>query len=186
MKKIFLAAGILLTTATVTFSQTSNDAKAVKMERTEAKKELRSERRAENRNEVNVLTRDQFAIDFPGAKNVQFVKTKYFDEVTFLSGKKKLRAFYDDDNELVGTTQAKAFNDLPENAQKEIHKKYAGYAIADVIKFDDNETNDTDMIMFGTSFEDADNYFVELKKGNKAIVVKADLAGNVTFFTDMK
>jgi DUF1365 family protein len=43
-----------------------------------------------------------------------------------------------------------------------------------------------DMILYGNTFDDADNYFVELKKDNKAVVVKVDLAGYVSFFTDMK
>ncbi len=181
MKKIFLAASIILMSATVTFAQ-----KEASIEGKEAKKELRSERRAENRSEVSDLTRNQFAMDFPGAKNVQFVKTKDFDEVSFMSGKKKLIAYYDVDSKLVGTTQNKTFADLPENAQKEILKKYAGYSVAAVVKYDDNENNETDMILYGTTFNDADNYFVELSDASKAIVVKVDLLGGVSFFKEIK
>jgi hypothetical protein len=189
MKKIFLALSIMLTAATVTFAHTSagrRERKEERIERREIRKEYHKLRRAENRNEVSDLTRNQFAIDFPDAKNVRFVRTKEFDEVLFSSGKKNLRAYYDIDNELVGTTQKKAFADLPEHAQKEILKKYAGYNVDDVIKFDDNESNETDMIMYGTTFDDADNYFVELKNNNKAIILKVDLSGEVSFFKDMK
>ena len=184
MKKIFLVAGILLTTA-VTFAQNNNDAKQVKMEGSDTKKELRKEHRAESRNEVSYFTRRHFAKDFPGAKNVRFETTNDFDKVSFLSGKKNLTAYYDYRNKLVGTTQKKTFADLPEKAQKEILKKYEDYTIAGIIKFDDNEDNDTDMILYGTSFDDADNYFVELKKDDKAIVVKVDLAGYVSYFSEM-
>ena len=189
MKKIFLALSIMLTAATVTFAHTSADRRERKEERVE-RKEIRKEyhklRRAENRNEVSDLTRNQFAIDFPDAKNVRFVKTKEFDEVLFISGKKKLRAYYDYDNELVGTTQEKAFADLPEKAQNEILKKYADYNIDGVIKFDDNDSNETDMIMYGTTFDDENNYFVELKNDSKAIILKVDLSAEVSFFKDMK
>ena len=114
-------------------------------------------------------------------------KTKNFEEVLFTSDKEKLRAYYDYDSQLVGTTEKKSFADLPENAQKKIEKDYADYAIAEVIKFDDNESNDTDMILYGTSFEDADNYFVELKNNSKPpIIVKVDLLGGVSFFEEMK
>ena len=189
MKKIFLVAGILFTTTTVTFAHTTinrEDRKETRIERKKKRKELRRETRAENDNEVSVLTRDEFATDFPDAKNVQFVRTENFDEVAFVSGKKQLRAYYDDDSKLVGTTQNKSFSDLPENAQKEILKKYVDYSIDGVIKFDDNENNDTDMILYGTVFDDADNYFVELKNGSKAIVVNVNLPGEVSFFTNMK
>ena len=189
MKKIFLVAGILFTTTTVTFAHTTinrKDRKETRIERKKTRMELRRERRAENDNEVSYLTRNQFAIDFPDAKNVQFVKTENFDEVAFVSGKEQLRAYYDYKSKLVGTTQKKSFADLPENAQKEILKKYADYSVDNVIKFDDNESNETDMIMFGTTLGDADNYFVELKNDSKAIVVKVDLSGEVSFFKDMK
>ena len=55
-----------------------------------------------------------------------------------------------------------------------------------VVKYDDNESNDTDMILYGTAFNDADNYFVELKNDSEAIVVKVDLPGEVSFFTNMR
>ena len=189
MKKIFLSLSILLTAGTITFAHTNTDHNERKEERL-ARKEIRKEyhklRRAENRNEVSDVTRNQFAIDFPGAKNARFAKTKEFAEVLFINGKKKLKAYYDYDNELVGTTEKKAFADLPENAQKEILKKYSGYNIDQVFKFDDNKVNDTDMILYGTTFNDADNYFVELKKDSKDIILKVDLAGYVSVLKDMK
>jgi hypothetical protein len=189
MKKIFLAAGFLLMAATVTFANGHIDRKErkeLRMERREVRKEYRTVRRAEDLIEVSDLTKRQFAQDFSDAKDVYFIKTKNFDEVSFMMDKKRLRAFYDIDSKLVGTTQNKSFADLPENARKKILEKYAGYTIDRVIKFDDNENNDMDMILYGNTFDDADNYFVELKKDNKAVVVKVDLAGYVSFFTDMK
>lgn len=189
MKKFFLATGIMLAGATVTFAHGNGlfrHHKEARMERKEARKELRRERRLENREEVSNLTKNRFAIDFPKAKNVRFVKTNNFDEVLFTSGKKRLKAYYDYDNELVGTTQSNAFADLPQHAQKEILNNYPGYTAREVIKFDDNESNETDMMMYGASFADQDNYFVDLQSGNKDVIVKVDLGGNVSFFKEMK
>jgi hypothetical protein len=189
MKKIFLVAGILFTTTTVTFAHTTinrKDRKETRIERKNTRRELRRERRVENDSEVSDLTKSHFIIDFHDAKNARFVKTKNFDEVDFMSGKKNLTAYYDYRNKLVGTTQNKTFADLPEKAQKEILKKYAGYNIDGVVKFDDNESNETDMIMYGAAFDDADNYFVELKNDSNAIVVKVGLLGEVSFFTNIK
>jgi hypothetical protein len=189
MKKIFLVAGILFTTTTGTFAHTTinrKDRKETRIERKKTRKELRTETRAENDNEVSDFTGDQFAKDFPDAKNVQFVKKENFDEIDFVSGKEMLSAYYDYKNELVGTIQKKTFADLPENAQNEILKKYAGYNIDGVVKFNDNDSNETDMIVYGTSIDDADNYFVELKNDSNAIVVKVGLPGEVSFFTNIK
>jgi hypothetical protein len=185
MKKIFLVAGILLTTTAVTFAQNNNDAKQVKMEGSDTKKELRKEHRSEGRNDVNYFTRNYFANDFPGAKNVRFETTNAFDEVSFLSGKKNLTAYYDSRNQLVGTTQNKSFADLPGKAQKEILKKYGDYTIAGIIRYDDNDDNDVDMVLHGISFADMDNYFVALKKDDKEIVVEVDVAGYVSYFAEM-
>jgi ribosomal protein L12E/L44/L45/RPP1/RPP2 len=188
MKKIFLAAGILLTAATATFAQNniSNDAQEAKMNGTETRKEMREERRAENRNEVSSSTINQFALDFPGVTNVQFAKTKNFDEVTFMSGNKRMTAYYDYKNSLIGTTEEKSFADLPAKAQKAIHKEYAGYTISEVFKFDDNEDNGSEMLLYGLPFNNAENYFAELKKGKKAIVVQVDQAGEVSYFINIK
>jgi hypothetical protein len=189
MKKVFLTAGIIMMAATVTFAHTAinhKDRKETRIERKKNRRELRRERRAENPGEVSVLTKDNFVTDFPDAKNARFIRTKNFDEVAFMSGKERLRAYYDNSSNLIGTTQKKSFEDLPEKAQKEILKQYPDYSIDSVIKFDDNESNETDMIMYGTTFDDADNYFVELKNDSKAIVVKVGLSGEVSFFKDLK
>jgi len=189
MKKIFFVAGILFTTTTVTFAHntlTRTDRKETRIERKKTRKELRREREAENRNEVSILTKIQFAADFPHAENVSFAKTENYDEVSFISDKKNLTAYYDYRSNLVGTTRNVTFADLPERGQKEILEKYGDYTITGVIKYDDNEDNDTDMILYGTSFDDADNYFVELKKDDEAIVVKIDLAGYASYFSEMK
>jgi len=188
MKRIFLAAGIMMA-ATVTFAQESivhATHKEAKMENKEARKDLHAERRLENRSEVSVLTKDHFAVDFPDAKNVLFEKTTNYDEASFTEGNDNLKAYYDYSSTLIGTTQRKTYADLPGNAQKRIQKEYPGYDATVVIKFDDNEANDMDMILYGLSFNDADNYFVELTKDNKAIVVKVDMEGQVSYFKAIK
>lgn len=189
MKRFFLTAGIIMMAVTVTFAHSDmdrKDRKESRIEKREARKEHRIVRRAENRNEVNLFTRRRFEIDFPDATSVNYAKTKEFDLVFFLSGDKKFIAYYDNSSSLVGTTSIKVFTDLPEKAQNEIRKNYADYTVEKVIRYDDNVKNDADMILYGTSFDDADNYFAELKNDNKAIVVKVDLAGDVSFFANMK
>jgi hypothetical protein len=188
MKKIFLATGIMMVAA-ATFAQTGivEARKETRIENKENRKELREERRLQNSNEVSDLTKDQFAADFHNAKNPLYSREQNFDVVAFTTGKnKKLRAYYDIDSKLVGTTQRKQYADLPENAQRRIQKQYAGYTPTVAIKFDDNQDNDMDMILYGTSFDDADNYFVELVKDSKKVVVKVNMAGDISYFTELK
>jgi hypothetical protein len=148
MKKVFLTAGIVMMTATITFAHTNinrKERKETRIERKKNRRELRRERREENSGDVSIVTKDNFVTDFPDAKNVHFVRTKNFDEVVFMSGTERLRAYYDNNSNLIGTTQKKSFADLPEHAQKEILKKYPDYSVDNVVKFDDNESNETDM-----------------------------------------
>lgn len=178
MKRIFFAATALLMSANIAFAHTTDDSKRTKAERKELRKESRSE--------VSNFTKTQFYEDFPGATDIRFEKTSYFDEASFTLGGDRLRAYYDIKSNLVGTTQEKSFTDLPENAQRSIQKKYGDYKVGRVFRYDDNESNDTDMTMFDMAFDDADNYFVELSKSSDIIVVKVDMAGNVSFFKTIR
>src|SRR5271154_2200311 len=165
MKKIFLAVGIFLLTAAVTFAQKNNDS---------------------DNTAVNPLIKSQFETDFPNAMNVDFESKKNFDEVSFMQDKEKISAYYDYNDQLIGTVEKKAFSDLPANAQKEILKKYPDFTITGVIKFNDNESDHIDMILYGTPLHDGDNYFVELKNDISVIVVKVDLSGGINFLTTIK
>ena len=184
MKKILLplAIGLLLTSVTYANKQD----RMAKKEAREEKREIRKERRHERNLEVSYLTEEQFGIDFPDATNVSFEKSKWFDEVNFTLDGKNLKAYYDLEGKLVGTTSKKLFSDIPVSAQNEIRKQYKNYQVKEVIMFDDNEYSDTDMILYGSAFEDADNYFVRLQNGNKDIVLKVSMEGMVSYYTQIK
>lgn len=136
--------------------------------------------------DVSIVSKNNFATEYGNVPNVKWVRSSNFDEATFIKDGKEMRAFFDDEGNLVGTTSHVKFADLPEKAQKEIKAKYNDYSINPaIVFFDDNEKVDTDMILYGTQFEDADNYFVELSKGTKRIVLQVNPEGMVTFFKEL-
>ena len=145
---------------------------------------------AKNINEKNEdpsqLTKDQFYHDFGDVKIIEWSKNRNLDEVTFIKDGHTLNAFYDDEPLLVGTTENKKFSDLPPQTQKTLKTFYKDYSVGDIILFDDNEANETDMILYNQPFEDADNYFIELTKGNTKIIVEADMYGKTSYFTKLK
>jgi len=152
------------------------------------KKELKTERKVIRNPEVSYVSKfskNNFYTDFGNIPNVEWSKDANFDMATFTENGQKTEAFYDHDANLVGTTTLKSFADLPAKSQQEIKSRYKDYSIGQVILFDDNESNDTDMVLYGTPFNDADNYFVELKKGNEKIVVRVDETGFVYFFKNL-
>ena len=127
----------------------------------------------------------QFIQDFPNAKYVTWAQGR-FAEASFLDGDVRKIAYYDEENNLVGTTTDMDAGALPERALDHINKMYPGYAIEKVVFFDDNEGNDTDMFLYNTSFEDEDNYFPVLVKRSKKIILKVSPEGEVSFFESLK
>jgi len=148
------------------------------------KEENRSIRKEKEAAEPNYTTEQNFLVDFPGATNVSW-KINGFEEAIFTMNGKEMKAFYDYNNELIGTTSAANYFDMPEIARKYIEKHYKDYTTSQVILFDDNEYNDTDMMLYGNQFEDKDNYFVELSNNNRKIVLQVNMEGLVTFFKDL-
>jgi hypothetical protein len=184
MKTILIAAGSLLLYTTLVKAQSetvySSNNKETKQEKREAKKTARELKR--NNNDVSYQTKQQFSRDFNNAQDVSWNVTENFEEATFTTGDVKMTAYYDTDSKLVGTTTLKTFSDIPLTAQEHINNHYKGYTIEAVLLFDDNEDNDTDMMLYNKMFEDADNYFVTLKNSKELIILKVDTAGEVSYF----
>jgi hypothetical protein len=134
---------------------------------------------------VSELTKSQFIAEFGNIPDVQWSRTLNFDEAVFTKNGKRMTAWFDYNEKLVGTTSVANFTDLPASGQKTIKSKYKDYGIDNVILYDDNEANETDMILYSQQFDDADNYFVELSKGKDHIVVMVNMEGVVSFFKQM-
>ncbi len=186
MKRFAILSMAFLFTMSIVHGQTKQEEKK---EIKDTRKELKTERVALKKLEGNVVSeraKNNFLVDFHGATNANWKRVDTFDEVTFKNKDgQDMKAFYDSDGVLVGTTQNKTFGDLPAAGQKEIKDKYKDYTVGKVIFFDDNEANDTDMILYGTQFDDADNYFVEMAKGTKKIVVQVNPKGETLFFKEL-
>jgi hypothetical protein len=133
-------------------------------------------------NVVSEMSKNSFEEDFGKIPNVKWERLGPFDVATFTRNGKEIVANFDINGKLVGTTQSATLEQLPASAKKEIKRDYRGYKIVNIIFYKDNESNDTDMVLYGVQFEDADNYFVEMTKGTDKIVLKVSPLGEVTFF----
>ena len=187
MKKIFIfLAASVVTLAANAQNITQVSKKEMKHEKHLEKKNERKELRKLEGNEPSYQSKDAFLGDFANATDVNWSRDKYYDIVSFTQNGIHQTAYYDYKGELVGTVIPKSFNDLPASAQKWINKKYSAYQKGRVILFDDNEYNDTDMMLYGLQFQDEDNYFIELQKGTSNIVLQVTPEGNVFYFTEVK
>jgi len=193
MKKIlFSSVSLLLAVATLQaqpeFASVKEDIKKDKQEESisrKDKKEERKELRKLEGREVSYQSKQQFYEDFGNVPDVSWERTKFFDEATFTKDGAPMKAFYDMHAELVGTTTPKTFADLPVAAQKYIQKHYEGYDYGPVLMYDDNEYNETDMLLYGKQFEDEDTYFIEVSKDNKQTILEVTMNGEVGFFKAM-
>jgi len=186
MKKIIITSGLFLFTLAVAHAQSvdavHSDSKTIKKEKHEKRKELRM---LEGK-DVSNLSKQQFAADFPDVTDAGWSRAGAFDEAGFMQNNEQVTAYYDEDARLVGTTTAKQFSDLPLNGQKQISKKYKDYSVTRVIRFTDNEANETDMMLYDNQFEDENSYFAELEKGEKKFVLQVTDDGSVSYFAPVR
>ncbi len=157
----------------------------VKFEKKQLKAEKKELRHLEG-NDVSSMAKENFMGNFGEISDVKWKRDGTFDEATFKKDGKEMKAFYDFDSELVGTTRDVTFADIPESAQKEIKKEYKDYEIGKVAFFDNMEANDGLMLLYGEQFDNEDNYFVELTKGTKKVVLQVLDSGAVFFFKELK
>lgn len=147
----------------------------------EERKDKRELRTLEG-NEVSYQATQAFNEDFRNTPIIASERERNFDRFTFRQKGAIVSAYYDVRGKLVGTLQHEHYADIPKVAQKRIKEIYPGYTPEDVIYFNDNEANDTNMMLYGDEFDDADAYFVELKSDAKRVVVQVSPDGEVWLF----
>lgn len=157
----------------------------LKIEKEELKTAQKERKRLEG-SDVSNSTKGSFSEDFGVNTNVEWNRTEFYDVATFTDDSNLKKAYYDFSSQLIGTTWYVNFTDLPARGQKEINEKYGDYAIGEVVFYDDNESVDVDFFIFESHFKHEDNYFVELTKDSKHIILRVDSEGDVHFFKNIK
>lgn len=191
MKKLILLVAVTLFSVAAIHAQTTPASlkSDIRMDKKDGDKmEKREDRKALRKlegEEVSYQSKQAFETDFGNIKPTSTERLDNFDEFSFTKNGKNINAFYDIDSKLVGTIQDKTFADLPSKARENIRKHYKDYTPGDVVFYDDNEDDETDMILYGLQFQHVDSYFVEMKKGSKKIVLQVMMDGNVSFFTQL-
>jgi hypothetical protein len=181
MKRLTLLSFTILFVLSLAYGQ---EQKSGNTQTTQTKKERVPLKKLEGK-DVSKMAKESFIADFGNVPNVKWQRSGTFDEAIFMKDGKEMIANYDIGGKLVGTTKVVTYAEVPASAQQEIKKRYKDYAVSTVLFYDDNEANDTDMVMYGIQFDDEDNYFVELAKANSKIVVRVNTRGEVIFFKQL-
>ena len=112
---------------------------------------------AQDKNVVSSQVVSAFENDFQKATDVNWVAAPKFTQATFMLDGKKMNAFYDNFNEMIGTSHKASFEDLSERAKQKIAKKYSDYTVTEVIAF---------------QCEDENCYYVSAQNGFQKLILK--------------
>jgi hypothetical protein len=135
--------------------------------------------------EVNQDSKTSFYMTIGNVPDISWTRGTYYDEATFNKDGVAMKAYFDINGSLVGTTTIKKATDLNKSLEKSIKKQYGDYTIGQVTYFKDNEDNATDMMLYGLQFESKTHYFIELSKGDSKIVVMDDGTGDLSLFKQL-
>ncbi|PSR55391.1 hypothetical protein AHMF7605_18710 [Adhaeribacter arboris] len=112
----------------------------------------------------------QFNDLYAKATNVNWEVTEKFQKAFFILDGVTMTAFYNLNGEHIATTQPGKVEQLSETALARIAKAYKGYEIGKVIEYNNTSTV----------------YFVELKKGEREVLVRVTPDNSVYFFKQIK
>jgi hypothetical protein len=135
---------------------------------------------------IPIGTRNEFASDFSNVQDVTWKVGPGYSEAEFVKDGKSMMAFFDYDDEWIGTGYYVDYADLPEKGRERIAKDYGDY-IPEKAMFYEDEQNDEDLLNFFGNFLQSEAYFVLLRKDNedKEIVVQVALDGEVSYFSNV-
>jgi hypothetical protein len=191
MKKLaILSITALFALATFQASAQGQAVRESQMRKKELKSDLKTEKktlRTLKASEVRKTSKTQFVADFGDIPDVQWTRSKNFDVATFTKDDHQMKAYYDSESKLLGTTTPTTFDNLPAAGQRRLLAKYKGYTVGKVFFFNENEAyeNAEDMELYGVPFEHLDHYFVELTNGSNRIMVKVTKEGDVSLLTKL-
>ena len=206
MKKLMILSATFLFSIPLVFGQVVEKEKElvkeikeeIKEEKQDVKEEkkdvqIRQEQLQKVKNQIKHLEGDEvsyqaeqsFLADFEDVSDVKWERVDPYDVAEFTKDGKEMKAYYDFDADLIGTTHYVTFEDLPQSGQEEIKEEYKDYEIGPVVFFHNNEANSGLARLYGIEFEKADNYFVELTKGSEKIILQVLDNGQVFFFKEL-
>jgi hypothetical protein len=132
---------------------------------------------------IPLETRNEFASDFLNAQDVTWKAGQGYNEAEFVLDGKSRMAFFNYEDDLIGTGYYVDYMDLPEKGRERIAKDYGDYIPEKAMFYEDDEYED-DLLNFFGNFLQKEAYFVLLRKEdeNKEIVVQVTKNGDVSYF----
>ena len=157
----------------------------IKKQKTEEKKAERPQLKKLEGTTINQDSQTNFYMSIGNVSDIKWIRDTYYDVATYNKDKQDMKAYFDINGALVGTTTLKNAADLSSPIEKSIKKLYPDATIGQATYFQDNEDNTTDMILYGIQFESKTQYFIELTQGTNKFVVTSNKEGDVSLFKQL-
>ena len=127
---------------------------------------------------VSTTVLNRFAADFSNVKDAKWTVSATSQKAVFVQNAIEYTAYYDLQGEFIGTTNRVSYDIVVEKEAKEaIAKKYDGYKVDEVIKFNyAGKDSDVSPLV----------YFIDLKKGDKEVVLRTAPGEAVSFYKQVK
>lgn len=118
-------------------------------------------------NKLSYRVKNNFELNFEGAKNVNWTVRESFVKASFILAGEQVEAFFSTEGELIGTARKVQYDALPVKALKKIESKHPEAKVLESIEYD---------------HEGDRNYFVSLEDKGKKHILQVSLTGTVTVF----
>lgn len=135
---------------------------------------------------IPIRTVNEFEMDFNNVDDVTWKVENGFNEADFRMNDKSMMAFFNYDDELIGTGSYVDYAELPEKGKEKITKDYPDYSIEKIMYFEDANADDEDFLNFFGNFLKDKAYFVLLRNNEKEIVVQVTDNGDVSYFSNVR
>ncbi len=117
--------------------------------------------------DANVRALKNFKSQFEDAENVSWTMRSTFAKASFNLNGEKREAFYDLNGEMIGTSKNISFEKLPVSAKRLFAKKYNGYVVKEVLRFES---------------VDESAYFVSAENETGSVILKVSDSNGVSVF----
>jgi hypothetical protein len=90
---------------------------------------------------VNSKAVNRFRSEFKSAEGVTWTNFDQLTKASFILDNERMEVYYSADGELVGTAKGSTIDNLPTNAKRSFVKKYDGYTVKEVVRFEGQDGN---------------------------------------------
>ncbi len=185
MKKLFFVSVIFLLALPMMAGEMVSAKRSASAPKKETKGGKAGTRMSEETAAINPVAEENFKVEEGNTSRVRWTKEGIFDEASYVKDGIRMMDYFDFSGNLVATTSIRKFSDLPVKTQDKIKSEYKDYKVGTVLFYNDKREFPTEVYMYGHEFDSSDNWFVELKKDTRTLVLKISPDGEIFLFTEL-